>query len=117
MIPEQLICECRHDPEEHLNRRQHCRGIDSYGVVCTCQSYEEMSDGDSDDGAARPRPSCICPEGGGPHAIWDLGCRYRCCDLHNQHCEPPSDLCCYGCAEVGHPRHPVGIPCVLEVDR
>lgn len=53
MIPEQLICECRHDPNEHALRRQHCRGIDSYGVVCTCQSYEEMSDGDE------PLPSIL----------------------------------------------------------
>lgn len=64
--------------------------------------------------AARPR--CVCPEPGRLHRVGEPGCRYRCCDMHNRHCEPPGDLCCFGCAEAGHPRHPVGIPCVLEVD-
>jgi hypothetical protein len=38
----------------------------------------------------------------------------RCCDLHNVHCEPPGDLCCYRCTEVEHPKHPPGVRCVLE---
>ncbi|MEV1013863.1 hypothetical protein AB0I89_24220 [Micromonospora sp. NPDC049801] len=37
-----------------------------------------------------------------------------CCDLHNVHCEPPSELCCYQCAEAAHPEHPRGVRCVLE---
>lgn len=37
-----------------------------------------------------------------------------CCDSHNQHCEPPSELCCHRCAETQHPRHPADIRCVLE---
>jgi hypothetical protein len=36
-----------------------------------------------------------------------------CCDMHNQHCEPPGDLCCYGCTEAAHPDHPAGTTCVL----
>jgi len=36
-----------------------------------------------------------------------------CCDLHNAHCEPPSDLCCRRCTEAAHPLHPAGVPCVL----
>lgn len=24
-----------------------------------------------------------------------------CCDSHNQHCEPPSELCCHACPEAG----------------
>lgn len=39
-----------------------------------------------------------------------------CCDFHNIHCEPPSELCCRDCAEVGHPEHPRGVPCVLDRD-
>jgi hypothetical protein len=38
----------------------------------------------------------------------------RCCDLHNEHCEPPSDLCCDSCAEAGHPDHLPGVRCVLD---
>lgn len=36
-----------------------------------------------------------------------------CCDLHNEHCEPPSELCCGACTEAAHPEHPRGVPCVL----
>lgn len=37
----------------------------------------------------------------------------RCCDLHNVHCEPPSELCCLYCTELAHPAHADGSPCVL----
>lgn len=37
-----------------------------------------------------------------------------CCDLHNQCCEPPSELCCGSCTEAAHPEHPLGVPCVLD---
>jgi hypothetical protein len=37
-----------------------------------------------------------------------------CCDMHNVHCEPPGDLCCYGCTEIGHPEHSDGGKCVLN---
>lgn len=41
-----------------------------------------------------------------------------CCDSHNQHCEPPSDLCCHGCPEAAHDtfpiRHADGSRCVLD---
>jgi len=40
----------------------------------------------------------------------------RCCDLHGQHCEPPSELCCRWCPEVLHPNHPVGVDCVMDVE-
>ena len=41
-----------------------------------------------------------------------------CCDMHNEHCEPPSELCCDGCTEIGHPEHRDGGTCVLsEVHR
>jgi hypothetical protein len=36
-----------------------------------------------------------------------------CCDLHNAHCEPPSDLCCNQCTEAAHPYHHPAYPCVL----
>ena len=36
-----------------------------------------------------------------------------CCDSHNQHCEPPSELCCEYCTEINHPNHSRLIPCVL----
>lgn len=39
----------------------------------------------------------------------------RCCDMHNRHCEPPSELCCHECTEVDHPRHPEGIACTWLV--
>lgn len=28
-----------------------------------------------------------------------------CCDMHNRNCEPPSELCCWECTEIEHPRH------------
>jgi hypothetical protein len=34
-----------------------------------------------------------------------------CCDMHNRHCEPPSELCCWQCTEADHPRHPQGVVC------
>lgn len=41
----------------------------------------------------------------------------RCCDLHNQHCELPGDLCCRYCTEAAHDtfpiRHADGSACVL----
>lgn len=52
--------------------------------------------------------------------VWNRNRRDRpCCEFHNIHCEPPSELCCYRCTEARHPEHPAGIRCVLEqeVDR
>lgn len=40
-----------------------------------------------------------------------------CCDLHNVHCETPSELCCIDCTEVDHPRHRPGQVCVLDAAR
>jgi len=41
-----------------------------------------------------------------------------CCDSHNVHCEPPSELCCHGCTEAAHDAFPVrhadGSRCVLD---
>lgn len=41
-----------------------------------------------------------------------------CCDMHNQHCEPPADLCCRNCTEAAHDtfpiRHADGTPCVMD---
>ncbi len=34
-----------------------------------------------------------------------------CCESHNQHCEPPSELCCHQCTEARHPVHPAGVQC------
>lgn len=43
-----------------------------------------------------------------------------CCDMHNEHCEPPSELCCHLCAEVAHDtfptRHADGSRCVLTAE-
>ena len=36
-----------------------------------------------------------------------------CCSMHNEHCEPPSELCCGDCSEVEHPAHLDERPCVL----
>jgi len=41
----------------------------------------------------------------------------RCCDMHNSHCEPPSDLCCHACGEAHHPEHAAGVVCVLAPTR
>lgn len=39
----------------------------------------------------------------------------RCCELHNINCEPPADICCDDCREVGHPTHlGLGPGCVLD---
>jgi hypothetical protein len=43
--------------------------------------------------------------------------RGRCCDMHNEHCEPSSDLCCHECTEVGHPAHADRRACVLVPPR
>lgn len=44
-----------------------------------------------------------------------------CCDSHNQHCEPPGDLCCGQCTEAAHDMFPIrhgdGSRCVLEQNR
>lgn len=45
-----------------------------------------------------------------------------CCDMHNIHCEPPSELCCEWCAEAAHDPFPLlnhadGSPCVLDAPR
>ena len=32
----------------------------------------------------------------------------RCCDMHNAHCEPPSELCCGDCTEIHHGMHSCG---------
>jgi hypothetical protein len=41
-----------------------------------------------------------------------------CCDSHNIHCEPPSELCCNDCTETAHDtfpiRHADGSRCVLD---
>lgn len=41
-----------------------------------------------------------------------------CCEDHNEHCEPPGDLCCYECPEAAHDtfpiRHADGSPCVMD---
>lgn len=46
------------------------------------------------------------------------GRRDKCCDSHNQHCEPPSELCCRHCTEVSHDMFPIrhgdGTPCVMD---
>jgi len=42
---------------------------------------------------------------------------WPCCDSHNVHCEPPSELCCGFCTEVCHPEHAQGAVCVLEAAR
>lgn len=39
----------------------------------------------------------------------------RCCDMHNRHCEAPSELCCAACSEVEHPEHRHS-ECVLTPD-
>lgn len=41
----------------------------------------------------------------------------KCCDLHNVHCEPPSELCCEDCVEMYHPTHRLGTRCVLSQGR
>lgn len=41
-----------------------------------------------------------------------------CCDSHNPHCEPPTELCCDQCTEASHDtfpiRHADGSTCVME---
>ncbi len=56
------------------------------------------------------------PVTGGPALGWTGP---GCCDLHNRNCEPPSELCCSGCAEAAHDTFPVphadGSGCVLGI--
>lgn len=43
--------------------------------------------------------------------------RPACCDLHDHHCEWPSELCCFNCTEISHKGlfpHADGTPCVLD---
>lgn len=41
-----------------------------------------------------------------------------CCEMHNRHCEPPSELCCRWCSEAAHDsfpfRHADSSRCVLD---
>jgi hypothetical protein len=67
-----------------------------------------------------------CPDHPGPlDDARDHICRLRpvrmrqvCCGSHNQHCEPPGDLCCHLCSEAAHDtfpiRHADGTTCVME---
>jgi hypothetical protein len=66
-----------------------------------------------------------CPDHPGPlDDARDHICRLSplrervCCNSHNQHCEPPGDLCCANCTEAAHDmfpiRHADGSRCVLE---
>lgn len=41
----------------------------------------------------------------------------RCCDLHNSHCEPPSELCCEKCTEAHHGWHRCLVTTRLEINR
>ncbi len=43
---------------------------------------------------------------------WRITFGSLCCDLHNRHCEPPSELCCWQCTEAGHPEHAEGSTCI-----
>lgn len=42
-----------------------------------------------------------------------------CCNLHNERCEPPGDLCCHDCTEASHDtfpiRHADGSTCVTDL--
>lgn len=66
---------------------------------------------------------CRCPARDKPIEIVACppSCPQRntdCCDSHNQHCEPPSELCCRFCTEAAHDtfpiRHADGSACVTD---
>lgn len=38
-------CECDHRDSEHNQRKHRCRGLDSYGIRCTCPSFVMDQDG------------------------------------------------------------------------
>lgn len=57
---------------------------------------------------------CICPCGHKAVPV-PRPANLPCCDMHNEHCEPPSELCCWECTEVNHPHHPLGVRCTWEV--
>jgi hypothetical protein len=38
-----------------------------------------------------------------------------CCTMHSNHCEPPSELCCWECSEARHPGHPAGVACTWNL--
>lgn len=44
------MCNCRHWIEQHGDDGGPCTGLDSYGIPCECPSYQEMDDGDEEDG-------------------------------------------------------------------
>lgn len=70
--------------------------------VCGDTRFEHVPNG----GPGGPCASCTCAE-----------FREPCCDMHNEHCEPPGDLCCWDCTEAAHDSFPVphgdGSVCVL----
>jgi hypothetical protein len=35
--PAYVLCECGHDSTEHRRGTGSCRGLDSYGIRCTCE--------------------------------------------------------------------------------
>lgn len=59
-----------------------------------------------------------CPDWRDAAGTEAQGAEEVCCDMHNQHCEPPGDLCCHACTEAAHDtfpiRHADGSRCVLE---
>lgn len=48
------------------------------------------------------------PDAHGPYSL-------ICCTMHNNHCEPPSELCCWECSEAHHPEHPDGVACTWNL--
>lgn len=40
-------CSCNHPRTAHTGLEGHCVGVDSYGIACTCPSFE-LSQGDRD---------------------------------------------------------------------
>lgn len=90
--------------------------LDPFGRPCRCRCHAHPA-------LVEPDPTRTCPTCG---TSWTAEvdacpqCRATCCDMHNQHCEPPSQLCCGSCSEAAHDtfplRHADGSKCVLEAE-
>lgn len=43
-----MICTCGHDVAAHSRGKGRCAGVDSYGCLCTCPSFDPHPDDDVD---------------------------------------------------------------------
>lgn len=117
-----LRCCGEADESDGAEHAHWCQNFDATGLlvevrllrqqldnaIAVLRSLIELKDGPHDEAYEQLRP-----------IVWASARRLTqsatppCCDMHNEHCEPPSELCCLRCTEAQHPEHADGRKCVL----